>query len=301
MRFKLPIALIYFIATLSLSAYAQELDDPDVKQRYSRAQKAYQNGRYKKVIQLLKPLIIPTVRINNKEELLNTHRLLAISYIFEKNDASAETSFAAILAENPSFEFNPLVDPPAAVNALKAYKTRNAAMLKKIEKAQAKAKEKEERDKKRRAEELEKLRKEARLNRKIIERNIIHRPYWINFIPFGAGQFQNGHRKKGWLLLTTQATAGVLSLSLALTYRYKYPETSNHSDSERDTAQLISNAQIISGILFWGLVTYGIIDALYYYPKDSNNTQNRLTKRTQLRFSPYASDKDIGLGIHLRF
>ena len=39
----------------------------------------------------------------------------------------------------------------------------------------------------------------------------------MNFVPFGAGQFQNGQRRKGWLFLGIEGGLAAISLGAFLT------------------------------------------------------------------------------------
>ncbi len=136
--------------------------DPAVERAYSAGQAAYQLGQYARVIQFLRPLVVPKTRINTKDRLLFVYKMLAISYVFQKDIPAAEGAFGAILAEDPSYDLDPSVDPGAAVRIFRDYKRKNAAMLHKIEQAQAQARKNEREAQKRREEELRQLQNDHR-------------------------------------------------------------------------------------------------------------------------------------------
>lgn len=98
----------------------------------------------------------------------------------------------------------------------------------------------------------------------VVEREVVQHPYWVNFLPLGAGQFQNGHRRKGWALFGAQISLAAVS---AGTYIGGYLAYSGQSltSEEYDRARTLSVVQIVSAGLCAATVAYGIIDALVYH------------------------------------
>lgn len=272
--------------------------DPVVDRAYKAAEQAYSRGQYKRVIQLLRPLVVPKTLINSKPQLLSAYKLLAISYVFEKDIPAAESSFGAILAEDPKFDLDPAVDPGAAVRVFRAYKQRNAAMLRKIEQAQVEARKREIAEQKRREEELRQLRELAKRGSTVIERREVRRSYVLNFIPFGAGQFQNGHKIKGWLLLVSQAALVATSIGAHLGYRLAYPRPVDLEDESVPKA--LQTTQIASAGLFAALAIYGVVDALIYY-KPVSITEQRRTRKLGLSIAPSLGPGSAGMGVSVTF
>lgn len=301
------VLLVGTIVALPLAGVARAQGgaaDP-VDSAYQAAQQAYQRGRYQRVIQLLRPLVVPKTLINSREKLLSAHKLLALSYVFEKDIPAAESSFGAILAEDPKFELDPLVEAPAAVKVFRQYKARNAAMLAKIEQAQTEARKRELEQQKRRAEELRQLRELAKTGSTVLERRVLERPYWINFIPFGVGQFQNGHRTKGWILLTAQLTLATSSLALYLAHRFAFPDGRAGADDVASGNKSISEGlavgQVVSGALFWAVAIYGVIDALVYHQPVSVKERRYQRKLGGLSLSPQLGPDRASLGLKFTF
>jgi hypothetical protein len=89
----------------------------------------------------------------------------------------------------------------------------------------------------------------------------------INFVPFGAGQFQNGQRRKGWLFLGAEAVLGAVSVGAFATNLGLYglapqrrcldpqpvgvacpPGSIDHS--QEDASNTLVGVQVVSGALF---------------------------------------------------
>jgi tetratricopeptide (TPR) repeat protein len=272
--------------------------NPLVERAYKAAEEAYQRGQYKRVIELLRPLVVPKTRINSKPQLLSAYKLLAISYVFEKDIPAAESSFGAILAEDPKFTLDPAVDPAAAVRVFRAYKRRNAAMLAKIEQAQVEARKREIAAQKRREEELRQLRELAKRGSTVIERREIRRSYALNFVPFGAGQFQNGHRIKGWLLLISQVALAATSIGAHVGYRLAYPRPVDLENTSVPNALITT--QLTSAGLFAALAVYGVIDALIYF-RPISTTERRRTRKLGLSITPSLGAGSAGMGVSVTF
>jgi len=270
-------------------SWAKGSSSQDPQQQFHAAERAYQQGQYRKVVRLLRPLLYPTNRLSSQDKQIKAHKMLGIAQVFEKNQAEAEQSFLAILAERPSYRLDPLIDPPAAVELFESVTRRNAEELERIARQQ-------------REQQLRELREQQKRDAAAqvsVERIVTQHPYWINFLPFGAGQFQNGHRRKGFTLLVAQALLGTLSLGSALALRVTYPDNRPPSD-ELSTARTVNIMTVVSGGLFWGLVFYGILDALYYHTPRTVETHT-LVPKSKVTLMPAPQPSGGGIGLSVRF
>ena len=225
------------------------------------AGKAYEEGDYRGTITLLYPLLYPTTTLSTQKKAIKARRLLGLSYLFEKDEVQAEKQFLAILAQRQGYQLDSLVDPAAAVAFFQYVKRKNAELLEAIRK-------REEQERLRRQQKAA-LREDAESEEnphrgEYLHREVTRRNLWVNLAPLGAGQFQNGHRVKGFTLLALQAGLGALSLGTYLGARLGFPDSPVHGD-DWATVQGLKYTQIISGAACLGLVAYGIIDALVYY------------------------------------
>lgn len=85
----------------------------------------------------------------------------------------------------------------------------------------------------------------------------------VNLLP-PWGQFQNGHRTKGYVLLTGEATMAAASIVTAgLLYRWR-SSTGEFGEHEGAYRPLTVVNAVSFGALA-ALVVYGVVDGLYYY------------------------------------
>ncbi|MCC6752339.1 MAG: hypothetical protein IT371_32135 [Deltaproteobacteria bacterium] len=285
--------LMVLLASSLYSATPAIADGPDPELALRQAAKAYDRGNYKRVIAILGPLLSPQILLAQEAQVLQARKLLGISYVFSKNAPAAEREFVAILSERPDYRLDPLVDPQAAVEVFDSVKRRNAEKLRAIldrERREADRRRLDEarrRDRQRRQAELE------RQGGETVERTIVTRSYWVNFVPFGAGQFQNRQRGKGFTLLGTQAALGLTSLGAYLALRLAYPSGQVPAE-EWTRARALNITQVVSGALFFATVAYGIIDALLHH-------QPRTVEEKRYRRAPRIVVGPQSLGLDLTF
>ena len=275
------------------------------------ASRTYARGRYKQVIERVRPLLYPTIKLSDQEQVISAHRLLALSYMFLKDKVPAEKHFLAILSLRPRYELDPVVDPVAAVELFDEVKRRNAERIKAILERERKEQERKRLEALRRKKELERKRLEALLARPKTERVIEKRRYWINWIPFGAGQLQNGHTKKGFTLLGLQAGLAAASLGLYIGEVSLINEKGLVPDKDWNTARGLMYAQIATGAACIGLMIYGVVDALIYYKPDSVTIRSikqkvppatgPAKKKSTWYIAPTLGPGSAGLGIGVAF
>lgn len=235
------------------------------RERLAAAQAAYTQARYEDAVALLRALLYPTNRLATAADYLNAHKMLGVSCAFVGDRARAEQSFLAILVEQPGFQLDPLVDPPVAVDLFEEVKRRNALLLREV----AERKRQQERNRPAVDGLADSEATRASQCAKTCARRA-PRPLWVNFVPFGAGQFQQGRRAKGLVLLATQVALGGASLGAALTLRLRYPD-SRPPATELESARMLNVAQVATGGLFWAAVVAGIVDALVYHRRAATN------------------------------
>jgi hypothetical protein len=268
------------------------------------ATRAYDSGDYATVIKLLRPLLHPTIRLSNQAQVISAFGLLGISYIFEKNKTEAEKQFMAILALQPDFRFDAQVDPAAAVELLEDLKRRNAEKLKAIRERERQEAERRKRDEEARRRREEEARRAAQRPSVLFERTVQKHPYWVNFVPLGAGQFQNGQRRKGYALMITELGLGATSLATGISSWVLYSRATRTenglrvSQDEYNRLRGLSIVQVVTGALCLGTIAYGIIDALVYY-KPQSVTERQLplppAPAPKVTVSPMGAGLELGV------
>ncbi len=288
----LPVrGLLLVLATLLASTSA--LANPAADRQLQEAARSYEKGAYKQVIKQVTPLLYPTIQLSVELKVIKAHKLLGIAQVFEKNTAAAAKEFTALLSLRPDYQLDSLVDPEAAVELFEKVKRDSAERLRKIRKRIADDRRREQEARRRAAERL----RQAALQT-VIERSRVERSVWVNFMPFGAGQFQNGHRTKGYLLLGLQAAAGAVSLGSAIYFRAVFSGTITRGSAEERAAERTAVTQVVSGALFFAALGYGIIDALVYYEPET--IRERRYKR-KIVLAPIAGPESVGVGLSARF
>jgi hypothetical protein len=278
-----------------------------------RGKNAFDRGEFGRAADTIRPLLYPEIRVQSEAQIVQARRILGVAYLFEKREKEATEEFRKLLQLVPDYRFDPLLDPPEVVDFFnlvrKGYETELAA----LESMRSDAERARQRDR----EECEKVRGGPL----VIERRVGRNAFALNFLPFGAGQFQNGQRKKAWAFLTAESvlcavSVGAFATNLALygfrpqrTCRYNMggtacsPENIDHTDEDR--SREITRLQVTSGALFFGVVAWGILDAIVHFQPE---TQLAITEpgsgakaaRT-LRLSPSVLDHAVGPGLSFRF
>lgn len=143
----------------------------------------------------------------------------------------------------------------------------------------------------------------------------------VNFIGFGFGQFQNKHRKKGVIIAFTQALAGATSVACYLYLAQKYGLSATVPIEEGPTVRRIQQIEIASGLVFFGVYAYSVIDGMLYYQpttrvKGDDSIRDLLdgkdliapprtappkktSLRDRIRVAPLLSPSGVGLGLSL--
>jgi len=274
---------------------------------------AFARAEYSRAIEILRPLLYPEIRLQSEGEIATAHRMLGTAYLFVGDEANAAEEFRRFLQLRPAYRLDPLLDPPMVVDFFDRVVQEQEEEL---EEFQRKRQEAEAREAARRASNEEPT---------IIVQRYVKNSYAVNFIPFGAGQFQNGQRSKGWFFLTTQSVLAGTSLAALATnfalYGMTHPigcEPANDPtargpgcapgflpNSEKDRSRMILRVQLISGALFWVTAAWGVVDALLNYqpqvllesvqPPGAKTPSRTAAKKTAQTGSDIVSDVRLGV------
>jgi len=236
--------------------------DQSPEARLQRGKLAYQRGDYAAAVLTLRPLLYPQTLLAQEVELLLAHKLLALSYFFEHDEAGAEQEFNLLLSLRPDFSLDPLVDPLKAVAFLDEIRRRNEQRLEEIRHRQ------QEEEQRQRAE-SEALQKRAeqlaqKQAKRIYYERVVHRKLSpLQFVPFGVPQLADGRMVVGSLLLVGEALTGAASAGTWLTVRLRYPDNTFPA-REYQAAQALTGTYLGTGAAFWVLVLAGLVDALWH-------------------------------------
>lgn len=159
-----------------------------------RARNLYEYGDYDKVVKLLERAL--SVGKFDESQIAAVHELAGICSFILQNKTKAREHFLQLLMRAPDTKLDPLYVPPIIIDFFEEVRKENREMLEAIRAHLARQKQERERQ-------------ERMANMAVKVKN----PYFVNFIPFGAGQFQNEEQIKGGLFLSGEAL--LLSLNIA--------------------------------------------------------------------------------------
>jgi hypothetical protein len=208
--------------------------------------------------------------------------MLGVASLFEDRPEDARREFRKLLELRPDYRFDPLLDPPRVVDFFNLLVKEEEAELAVIE---GKRRRREQDLLMRRQREAERLRPPP----PTIVRTERH-SYGVNFVPFGAGQFQNGQRRKGWTFLAAEAVLGGASVAAFATNfalfgvapqrrcNVMQPIDTNGlpmrcpddqvDRTDEDLSRNLVRAQVVTGGLFFAVAIWGVVDALRHYQSE---------------------------------
>lgn len=253
--------MIALLVALALAA------PPEMK----RAKDRFEFGAYAETAAILRQMLARGPELGDAEA-VDAHRMLGISEFQLGDRAGARASFVNLLSVEPDFALDPFLVPPAVVEFFDSVKKEHEPALAPL------------RERRRELRENQRLAEEAR-RRLIAEEQIRTGPpgkvirleeryYLFNWMPLGAGQFQNGDRAKGTAILAGQVVLGLVNLSAILFHNQIAEDRTRtcvtgqpgcsrppYSDSDRALLSQVDAVKYVSAGLFWALYGYGVWDA----------------------------------------
>lgn len=216
-------------------------------QQLAKAREAFRAGDWQGTIVVLYPLLSPPV-LATAEDLSEGYVMMGVAY-YELGDRDhAAQWFEEALFVDDGLELDDALYSPEAVAYFRATK---AALQAKLAEASESARLAREREAYRRA--LE--------NALEVERH----PRYVSFLPFGAGQFQNGQRGKGTFFAVSEATLGGISLLTFGIQWFAWGIPLDIPPEDLDLAANIQRIQVATGVLFFAAYAWSVVDALVYY------------------------------------
>ncbi len=240
----------------------------------------------------------------NEAQRVELHKYAGLSAFNLGELPAAEKHFASLLQLNPDYVLDPFAYPPPAIRLFEDVKKRNADSLNLIRQQIALREEQMRRE----AVEREKARVLAEEARRRLEqqaqevttRTVEKHALMVNFIPFGAGQFQQG--RTGWAVLYASVEAVLAITSMVafvviermyepITYTWtdrNYPFSITVRRIPEALKNSADNAKIVkyaAGGAFYGVWAVGVVDALLHHQDEIISTE---TKRLDAVLPPPA-------------
>jgi hypothetical protein len=166
-------------------------------------------------------------------------RIHGLALFFLGRYGGAEISFFEYLKLDVDGRLDPALVPPEAIVFFEDVRARNAAELRKYRPAPRRK-----------------------------------RSWALNLLP-PAGQFQNRDHTKGWLIAGTGTVLLATNVSSFLILRdWCDPATgtcTSGGEPRTEEARTLRAVNLISGALFFGLLTYGIVDGFVHYRRHDDS------------------------------
>lgn len=218
-------------------------------QQLDRGRESFKRGDWQSAIEVINLLLYPELQLARREQVIEAHILLGAAYYQTGNRERAREEFGRALQIEPEQSIGTRLYSEGAIRLFDETKT------------DLKIRMEREEEKRRIAQRL----KEIEDYKKSLIVYETH-PYYVNFVPFGAGQFQNRQRGKGILFAATQGVTGSISAGIFLYLASKYGLSSSSVPiDEGRTVRSLQQIEIATGVAFLGFYAWGVVDSLLNY------------------------------------
>ena len=248
------VAAAFAIAALATKAHATPGDELE------KARGEFLSRNYADAIPLLNYLLYPSARLAEPDDLAEAHVLYGACAFETGDQTTARKEFEAALEMKRDYEIDTARFSAGAVHFFDETKTAFEDRRKKDDEERALADEKD------------------RL-RRYRESLVVYevKSYYVNYIPFGAGQFQNGEHSKGLWFATTEGATGAISAGIWIYLVGTYGFNGNVKQQDAGFARTLQQIEIGAGGVCLGLMAWGIIDSLrHYHPRSQVEADDSL-------------------------
>ena len=210
------------------------------------------------------------------EDALEAYRMLGIAELKLGDRAQARAAFVSLLSLNPDQQLDPFLVEPKVVEFFDEVRRENEPALAPL------------RERRRALEEQRRLADDARQRLFSDEQarsgtpvkmiRVEERLYLFNWMPFGAGQFQNGQPAKGTAIAAAELVLLVANLGAILYHSQASQDPTRrcattsstcsrppYTDALRDDLKSADIVKYVSAGLFWAVYAYGVLDAHHHY------------------------------------
>ncbi len=259
------------VLTLSVPVRADELAD------FEEARAAYDAQEYTRAVELFEALVgVSPPRLTDRLLVLESRKYLGASLLFVGAKARAKEQFRLLVLEEPTYLLDPLAFPTEVVQVFEQVKAEVQAEL---DRAAAEERERLANEVRLRRE-AEQLRREnlARLTEIArIERVQQVNSRWIATVPFGVGQFQNGHNGLGSALAMAEGLAVATSVFTFIFHQQLRDEEVSPADvgDAQRREELWRTVNITSFAAFAALAVIGIVDAHVRFKPEQTTERTR--------------------------
>jgi len=208
---------------------------------FEMAESEFRYQDYEKVVALLRPILYPTVTINDPEKRRTAREYLATSYWWIKQKELAREEFTALLVEHPDHTLDPFYNPGPLIAFFESLKK---------ELQQQKLIDPDEK-----TTQIQSVQVAPAPN-----------PWAVNLLPFGVPQFSYGNPSRGWLLMVGQSLSLAASVASGFAIEDLRGSDGLFSQGDADTARDFRVIWWTSTALMTTLYLTGVVDGFANAP-----------------------------------
>lgn len=291
--------LVASLAALGLAWLTPTTARADDAANLERGINAYEKENYGECVKRFREMLTPSSETSLRDAAFKKRaRMYFSACLFaDKRTVEAEKQMEQLILDDPNFYPDRAAFP---VPVLDKFAEVRGRMNEEIKRLEAERLLREEQERKER--EAQRRREQAR--QELVERmakeefRVKENSRYLASIPFGVGQFQNGQRTLGFVLLGTEAT---LAAASAITYfakesieRNYVPGTSDKPRTEEQRDRLVLYNRIAFGA-FAAVAVGGVVHAhLTYVPERKEIRERKIPEPVIL---PTVSRDGLGLGL----
>ena len=240
---------------------------PDLK----RAKDRFDFGAYADAAGSLRQMLARAPDLTDAEA-VDAYRMLGIAEYQLGDRLAARAAFVNLLSFEPDYGLDAFLVPPPIVEFFDAVKKEHEPAL-----APLRERRRELAQQRRLADDAKRrllTEEQARTGAPGKVVRIEQRVYLFNWMPLGAGQFQNGERAKGTAIAAGQLVLGLVNISAIVVHNQIADDRTRtciseqpgctrppYSDSDRTLISQVDTLKYVSAGLFWALYAYGVWDA----------------------------------------
>ncbi len=254
--FKSPcIVSLLLVMALNQNAQAATADAPPsdtsatVDDQLRRGRNAYAYGNYAEAAKLLSGLLYP-LRVYSKEQLFEARLYLGLSFYLLGERENAEEEFTKLLYIDPDYNLDPFTFAPGMLDLLEEVRQAHSPQLDAIrERTLQKNREAQKRG-------------DNRQQPSVVTIIRTERSDVMTFMPFGAGQFQNGDNGLGATIAALQVALLAANVSAYLFLRnLRVAGRSGYGPDRVSAVRNMTILQVGSAALFGVAWSMGIFHA----------------------------------------
>jgi hypothetical protein len=234
--------------------------------QFQNARAAYDSQNYALAADLFRGLLIESKPGDRRPLVLESRKYLAAAALFLGRRQEAEAQFEALLRVEPDYVLDPLAFPDEVARLFSEVKARMD--LERVRNEQERARRQAEQAAQAAQRDQAAKQERERLDRLVqlasTERIQERHSRWVAMMPFGIGQYQNGHNGLGLVLAVSEGSLLAISLVsffLHENLRGQDPNTDSLRQGARLAESVFRYTNWISAGLFGAITVAGIIDA----------------------------------------